>query len=126
MNISDIAVQIVDLVQAETINKAAASRVNKQVANILHKLVGNLADAEDEYVVVINMDSGIPQSVLTNNPALNGALFVCTDNISVADDEEAAVVVYDDTIVVSSGVVEIDGDMHTFVKAEAKFSKLNG
>lgn len=126
MNISDIAVQIVDLVQAETINKAAASRVNKQVANILHKLVGSLADAEDEYVVVINMDSGIPQSVLTNNPALNGALFVCTDNISVADDEEAAVVVYDDTIVVSSGAVEIDGDMHNFVKAEAKFSKLNG
>lgn len=126
MNISDLAVQIVELVQAETSNKAATNKVNKQVANMLNKLVCSLADAEDDYVVVINMDSGIAQSVLTNNPALNGALFICTDNMSVVDDEAAAVVVYDDTIIVSSGTVEIDSDMHTFVKAESKFSKLNG
>jgi hypothetical protein len=50
---------------------------------------------------------------------------VCTDNISVADDEELAVIVHDDVIVVSVAQVEPQDDMARYVKSAHKFERLN-
>jgi hypothetical protein len=127
MNISDTASEIVDLVQTELSNKTNVGKINRQVANILYKIVRNFTSAEEEdnYVVVVNLNQGMPESVLSNHPGISGALVVCTDNISVADDEETAVIVHDDVIVVSVAQVEAQGDMARYVKSAHKFERLN-
>ncbi len=127
MNISDTASEIVDLVQTELSNKTNVGKINRQVANILYKIVRNFTSAEEEdnYVVVVNLNQGMPESVLSNHPGISGALVVCTDNISVADDEETAVIVHDDVIVVSVAQVEAQDDMARYVKSAHKFERLN-
>lgn len=127
MNISDTASEIVELVQTEMSNKTAIGKINRQVANILSKIVSNLSDAkeEDNYVVVVNLNQGMPESILSNHPGLNGALVVCTDNISVADDEELAVIVHDDVIVVAVSEVQAQDDMSRLIKSAHKFERLN-
>lgn len=127
MNINDTASEIVDLVQTELSNKTNIGKINRQVASILSKIVHNFSDAEDEdnYVVVVNLFQGVPETVLSNHPGLNGALVVCTDNISVADDEESAVIVHDDVIVVAVSSVESQDDMARHVKSAHKFVRLN-
>jgi hypothetical protein len=127
MNISDTAAAIVELVQTEISNKTNVGKINRQVANILSKIVHNFSDAEDEanYVVVVNLFQGVPETVVSNHPGLSGALVVCTDNISVADDEEAAVIVHDDVIVVAVSSVEPQDDMSRHVKSAHKFERLN-
>ncbi len=127
MNISDTASEIVDLVQTELSNKTNVGKINRQVANILYKIVRNFTSAEEEdnYVVVVNLNQGMPESVLSNHPGISGALVVCTDNISVADDEETAVIVHDDVIVVAVAKVEAQDDMARYVKSAHKFERLN-
>lgn len=126
MNINSLAFEIVELVQNETANKTNINKINRQVINILNKIVSNFSDTEaDDYTVVINLDQGLPTSVLTNHPNLNGALFVCTDNISVADDEEAAICVGDETIVVGVGEMQVQDDMSMYHKAAHKFERQN-
>jgi hypothetical protein len=127
MNISDTASEIVELVQTELSNKTNVGKINRQVANILSKIVHNFSDAEDEanYVVVVNLFQGVPESVVCNHPGLSGALVVCTDNISVADDEENAVIVHDDVIVVAVSSVEAQDDMARYIKSAHKFERLN-
>jgi hypothetical protein len=127
MNISDTASEIVELVQTELSNKTNVGKINRQVANILSKIVNNFSDAEDEanYVVVVNLFQGVPETVVSNHPGLSGALVVCTDNISVADDEESAVIVHDDVIVVAVSSVEAQDDMARYVKSAHKFERLN-
>jgi len=127
MNISDTASEIVELVQTELSNKTNVGKINRQVANILYKIVRNFTSAEEEdnYVVVVNLNQGMPESVLSNHPGISGALVVCTDNISVADDEETAVIVHDDVIVVSVAQVEAQDDMARYVKSAHKFERLN-
>ena len=125
MNISDTASEIVDLVQTELSGKTNIGKIKRQVASILSKIVNNFSDAEDNYVVVVNLFEGVPESVLSNHPGLSGALVVCTDNISVADDEESAVIVHDDVIVVAVSSVEAQDDMARYVKSAHKFERLN-
>lgn len=125
MNISDTASEIVDLVQTELSGKTNIGKIKRQVASILSKIVNNFSDAEDNYVVVVNLFEGVPESVLSNHPGLSGALVVCTDNISVADDEEAAVIVHDDVIVVAVSEMEAQDDMSRYVKSAHKFERLN-
>jgi hypothetical protein len=127
MNISDTASEIVELVQTELSNKTNVGKIKRQVVNILSKIVHNFSDAEDDasYVVVVNLNQGVPEMVLSNHPGLSGALVVCTDNISVADDEEAAVIVHDDVIVVAVSSVEPQDDMARHVKSAHKFERLN-
>jgi hypothetical protein len=127
MNISDTASEIVELVQTELSNKTNVGKINRQVANILSKIVNNFSDAEDDanYVVVVNLFQGVPETVVSNHPGLSGALVVCTDNISVADDEESAVIVHDDVIVVAVSSVEAQDDMARYVKSAHKFERLN-
>lgn len=125
MNISDTASEIVDLVQTELSGKTSIGKIKRQVASILSKIVNNFSDAEDNYVVVVNLFEGVPESVLSNHPGLSGALVVCTDNISVADDEEAAVIVHDDIIVVAVSEMEAQDDMSRYVKSAHKFERLN-
>jgi len=127
MNISDTASEIVDLVQTELSNKTNVGKINRQVANILSKIVRNFSDAEDDasYVVVLNLFQGVPESVVSNHPGLSGALVVCTDSITVADDEENAVIVHDDVIVIAVSQVEAHDDMAQHVKAARKFERLN-
>jgi len=127
MNISDTASEIVELVQTELANKTNAGKIKRQIASILSKIVHNFSDAEDEsnYVVVVNLLQGVPESVVSNHPGLSGALVVCTDNISVADDEELAVIVHDDVIVVAVAQVEAQDDMTSYVKSAHKFERLN-
>lgn len=127
MNISDTASEIVELVQVELSNKTNIGKINRQVANILSKIVSNFSDAEEEdnYVVVVNLNQGVPESVLSNHPELSGALVVCTDNISVADDEELAVLVHDDVIVVAVDEVQVQDDMARLIKSAHKFERLN-
>jgi hypothetical protein len=127
MNISDTAAEIVELVQTELSNKTNVGKINRQVANILSKIVSNFSDAEDEgeYVVVIKLNEGIPDSIVSNHPGISGALVVCTDNIAVADDEETAVIVHDDVIVVAVAEVEAEDDMAQYVRAAHKFERLN-
>lgn len=127
MNISDTASEIVELVQTELSNKTNVGKIKRQVASILSKIVHNFSDAEDEanYVVVVNLLQGVPTSVLSNHPGLSGALVVCTDDISVADDEELAVIVHDDVIVVAVTQVEAQDDMARHVKSAHKFERLN-
>jgi hypothetical protein len=127
MNISDTASEIVELVQTELSNKTNIGKINRQVANILSKIVSNFSDAEEEdnYVVVVNLNQGIPESILSNHPGLSGALVVCTDNISVADDEELAVIVHDDVIVVAVDEVQAQDDMARLIKSAHKFERLN-
>lgn len=127
MNISDTASEIVELVQTELSNKTNVGKINRQVANILYKIVRNFTSAEEEdnYVVVVNLNQGMPESVLSNHPGISGALVVCTDNISVADDEETAVIVHDDVIVVAVAKVEAQDDMARYVKSAHKFERLN-
>jgi hypothetical protein len=127
MYISDTAAEIVELVQTELSNKTNVGKINRQVANILSKIVSNFSDAEDEgeYVVVIKLNEGIPDSIVSNHPGISGALVVCTDNIAVADDEETAVIVHDDVIVVAVAEVEAEDDMAQYVRAAHKFERLN-
>jgi hypothetical protein len=127
MNISDTASEIVELVQTELSNKTNVGKINRQVANVLSKIVNNFSDAEDDanYVVVVNLFQGVPETVVSNHPGLSGALVVCTDNISVADDEESAVIVHDDVIVVAVSSVEAQDDMARYVKSAHKFERLN-
>lgn len=127
MNISDTASEIVDLVQTELSNKTNVGKINRQVASILAKIVNNFSDAKDDdsYVVVINAFQGVPESVVSNHPGLIGALVVCTDNIAVVDDEENAVIVHDDVIVVAVSKVEAHDDMARYVKTAHKFERLN-
>lgn len=125
MNISDTASEIVDLVQTELSGKTNIGKIKRQVASILSKIVNNFSDAEDNYVVVVNLFEGVPESVLSNHPGLSGALVVCTDNISVSDDEEAAVIVHDDVIVVAVSEMEAQDDMSRYVKSAHKFERLN-
>jgi hypothetical protein len=127
MNISDTASEIVELVQTELSNKTNVGKINRQVANILYKIVSNFSDATEQgdYVVVVNLNQGIPESVLSNHPGISGALVVCTDNISIADDEEMAVIVHDDVIVVSVSEIETEDDMARYVKSAHKFERLN-
>lgn len=127
MNISDIAAEIVDLVQVELANKTSVNKINRLVAGILAKIVSNFSDAEEDgsYVVVVTLNQGLPEAVSSNHPALAGALFICTDNMSVADDEESAVVVYDDIIVVGTGEIDTQDDMTVHTRAAHKFERLN-
>lgn len=125
MNISDLAVEIVETVQTELSNKSSHTRINRQVASILNKLVASLSDVDDDCVVAVNMQEGIPFAVSTNNAALHGALFVCTDHISVADDEESAIIAYDDNIVVGIGKVSACDDISMYMTAARKFSRAN-
>jgi hypothetical protein len=127
MNISDTASEIVELVQTELSNKTNVGKINRQVAKILYKIVRNFTSAEEEdnYVVVVNLNQGMLESVLSNHPGISGALVVCTDNISVADDEETAVIVHDDVIVVSVAQAEAQDDMASYVKSAHKFERLN-
>jgi len=127
MNISDTASEIVELVQTELSGKTNIGKINRQVANILSKIVHNFSDAEDEsnYVVVVNLFQGLPESVVSNHPGLSGALVVCTDNIAVADDEETAVIVHDDVIVVAVSEVEAQDDMARYIRSAHKFERLN-
>jgi len=127
MNISDTASEIVELVQTELSNKTNVGKINRQVANVLSKIVNNFSDAEDDanYVVVVNLFQGVPETIVSNHPGLSGALVVCTDNISVADDEESAVIVHDDVIVVAVSSVEAQDDMARYVKSAHKFERLN-
>ena len=126
MNINSLALEIVELVQNETANKTNLNKINRQVINILNKIVSNFSDTEaDDYTVVINLDQGLPASVITNHPNLNGALFVCTDNISVADDEEAAICIGEETIIVGVGEIQMQDDMTIYHKAAHKFERQN-
>jgi hypothetical protein len=127
MNISDIAEEIVNSVQSGMADKIPPAKLQRGVVTILNKLVRSLSEAgvDDDYLVVVTMDSGVPQSVMSNNPALNGAVFVCTDNISVADDEDNVVIVYDDNIVVTTGEIVICDETATYLKAARKFERLN-
>lgn len=125
MNINDTASEIVDIVQTELSGKTNIGKIKRQVASILSKIVNNFSDAEDNYVVVVNLFEGVPESVLSNHPGLSGALVVCTDNISVADDEAAAVIVHDDVIVVAVSEIQAQGDMLRYVKSAHKFERLN-
>lgn len=125
MNINDTASEIVDIVQTELSGKTNIGKIKRQVASILSKIVNNFSDAEDNYVVVVNLFEGVPESVLSNHPGLSGALVVCTDNISVADDEAAAVIVHDDVIVVAVSEMQAQGDMSRYVKSAHKFERLN-
>lgn len=127
MNINDLAAEIVDLVQTETSNKTSDAKIRRQVISILSKIVSNFTEAEEEgdYVVVVNLNQGVPEALYSNHPGIIGALFVCTDNISVTDDEERAVIIYDDVIVVSTGEVEAQDDMALHQKAALKFERQN-
>lgn len=125
MNISDLAVEIVETVQTELSNKSSPTRINRQVATILNKLVSSLSDADDDYVVTVSMQEGVPFAVSVNSPVLHGALFVSTDNISVAEDEESAIIVDDDNIVVSVGKVSACNDINKYISAARKFSRAN-
>lgn len=126
MNINDIAEDIVNTVQTGMADKVAPAKLQRNVVNILNKLIRTLSEAgaDEDYLVVVTMDSGVPQSVMSNNPALNGAVFVCTDNISVADDEDTAVIVYDDNIVVCTGEIVICDETALYLKAARKFERL--
>lgn len=128
MNISDTASELVDLIQTETSNKLSKPKICKQVAALLNKLVDNLrtAQEETEYVIVINLDQGMPSSVTTNAPELNGALFVCTDDISLADDVDSAILVGEETLIIGTGVIEMEDDMRKYVRSAVKFERLNG
>lgn len=124
MNINNLAGEIVELVQQETANKTNITKINRQVVNILNKIVRNFSDTEDdEYVIAVNLNQGLPTSVLTNHPNLNGALFVCTDDISVADDIETSVNVTEDSIVVGVGEVQVQDDMSMYRKPAHKFER---
>lgn len=127
MNINDLAAEIVDLVQTETSNKTSDAKIRRQVISILAKIVSNFTEAEEEgdYVVVVNLNQGVPESIYANHPGIIGALFICTDNISVSDDEERAVIIYDDVIVVGTGEVEAQDDMALHQKAALKFERQN-
>ncbi len=125
MNISDLAAEIVGTVQSELSNKSSSTRINRQVATILNKLVSSLSDVDDDCVIAVNMEEGVPFAVSSNNPALHGALFVCTDNISVADDEESAIIAFDDNIVVSAGKVSACDDMSKYISSARKFTRAN-
>ncbi len=126
MNINDIAEDIVTVVQTGIADKVTPTKIQRNVVNLLNKLIRTLSEAEvdEDYLVVVTMDSGVPKSVMSNNPALNGAVFVCTDNISVADDEDTAVIVYDDNIVVSAGEIVICDDTALYLKAARKFIRM--
>jgi hypothetical protein len=127
MNISNIASEIVELVQQETFNKTNITKINRQVASIINKIVKNFSDAEEgeDYTVLINLQHGLPKSVYTNHPNLSNALFVCTDDVSVTDDEDNAAYIDDDTIVVGVGTVELQDDMSACNKAAQKFERDN-
>lgn len=127
MNIFDTASEIVELVETERSNKTASGKIKRQVACILSKIVSNFSDAEEEdnYVVVVNLNQGVPESIASNHPGLSGALVICTDNISVADDEELAVLVHDDVIVVAVSEVQAQDDMARLIKSAHKFERLN-
>lgn len=125
MNIDDLAVGILELVQNEIANKSSTVKMTRQVKSLLHKFVAGLTDTDADYVLAINMHEGLPHTVTCNNPALNGALFVCTDNISVADDEESAIIVYDDNIVVGIGNVSVCSDVQKYIQAARKFDRDN-
>lgn len=125
MNIQDLSSDIFELVQHEIANKTSASRIKRQVVGILGKLVDSLTDVDGDFVVVVHLHEGVPTSITTNNPALHDALFVCTDNISVAEDEENAILVTDDDIVVSVGTVAADNNMEIYKSAAKKFARSN-
>jgi hypothetical protein len=127
MNISDIAEDIVNLVQSGLADKVNPTKINRSVTNVLNKLVKSLveAQADEDFVVIINTESGVPTGVTSNNTALNGALFVCVDNIAVADDEDNAVIVYDDNIVIGTGDIAICDDVSLYVRAARKYERLN-
>lgn len=127
MNIHELAAEIVDLVQAETSNKTSEAKIRRQIVGILNKIVSNFSEAEEDgdYVVVVNLQQGVPESIYSNHPGICGALFVCTDNISVADDEETAVIIYEDVIVVGVGEVEAQDDMAQHTRAAIKFERQN-
>lgn len=127
MNISDIAEDIVNLVQSGLADKVNPAKINRSVTNVLNKLVKSLveANADEDFVVIVTMESGVPTAVTSNNTALNGALFVCVDNIAVADDEDNAVIVYDDNIVIGTGDIVLCDDVSMYVRAARKYERLN-
>ena len=124
-SVGDIAAEIITLVQTGLADKVSPVKLNRQVAAQINRVIKNLAEAsaDDNYVVAVHMETGIPVSVSSNNPALNGALFVCTDNIVVAEDESTAVIVQDDDIVVGVGEVTMFNDTDVLVRAARKYAR---
>ena len=125
-SVEDIAEEVVQIVQAGLADKINPVKLNREVAAHIKKLIKSTAEtmADAEYIVAVQMDAGVPMAISSNNPALAGALFVCTDSILVAEDEDTAVIVQDDTIVVSIGEVSLCDDTEALTRAARKFSRM--
>lgn len=124
MSIQDLAEDIVDFVQQETSGKVSANKITKQVLSRLNTFVRNISEIDQEdLTIVVQLHEGTPVAVFTNHPTMEGASYVCTDNISVADDEASAIVVSDENIVVGTGVVGTHDNLELYTKAYIKYNK---
>ena len=111
MNISQVAKEIMELVQLGLADKTNPVKINRQVTATLNKLIKSISETniDEEAIVVVDMDAGVPKSISTNIPGLNNAKFVCLDDIAVIDeeDEENAIIVEDDRVVINAGEIEL-------------------
>lgn len=126
MNISQVAKEIMELVQLGLADKTNPVKINRQVTATLNKLIKSISETniDEEAIVVVDMDAGVPKSISTNIPGLNNAKFVCLDDIAVIDeeDEENAIIVEDDRVVINAGEIELFCNGDIFIKAMNKFT----